>query len=217
MEQRDPVPEARDEAAERLRRQRDLRHEHDRAAAPGERRLAGAQVHLGLAAARGPVQQDVAAAGREQLVDAAQRALLRRREVLRRRLRGQPAGRRHVPPLAPPLRVVRRDQPERTRGRRAVVVGQPEREVDERRRHRLADALDRRRLDALGRRDVQLGDDAAAAGVPEPHVHHVNSRASARVGTSGYTDASRATRRAYSGVWSAPWGSSTSRPTGTSS
>ena len=39
VQDRDDVPEARLEAPERLRRERDLGHEHDRAAPGGERRL----------------------------------------------------------------------------------------------------------------------------------------------------------------------------------
>ena len=76
MEQRDPVPEARDEAAERLRRQRDLRHEHDRAAARRQGGLAGADVDLGLAAAGRAGEEDVAAAAREQALDPLERTLL---------------------------------------------------------------------------------------------------------------------------------------------
>ena len=48
----DAVAEARLEAPERLRRQRDLGDEHDRAAPARERRRAGLQVDLGLAAPR---------------------------------------------------------------------------------------------------------------------------------------------------------------------
>ena len=75
VEQRDPVSEARAEAAERLRRQRDLRHEHDRAAARGEGGLAGADVDLGLAAAGRAGEEDVSAAAREQALDPLERAL----------------------------------------------------------------------------------------------------------------------------------------------
>ena len=85
---------------------------------------------------------------------------------------------------------------ERARRRRAVVVGDPERELDERRRQLLDDALDRRGLDPVRRRNVDLGHDAAAPRVPEPHLDdrarptssgtsYVNSRASARAVTSG--------------------------------
>ena len=74
VEQRDPVAEAGAEAAERLRRQRDLGHEHDRAAARGEGGLAGADVDLGLAAAGRAGEEDVAAAAREQALDRASSA-----------------------------------------------------------------------------------------------------------------------------------------------
>ena len=94
--------------------------------------------------------------------------------VVRQRARAAPrprARRRDADaPLAAPLRVVRRDERERARRRRAVVVGEPQREIDERRRQRLGDALDRRRLDAVRRRDVDLGDDAAPPRVAEPHL-----------------------------------------------
>ena len=53
----DGVPEAVDEARDDLRRQRDLGHEHDRAAPLGERRGGGLQVDLRLARAGDAVQQ----------------------------------------------------------------------------------------------------------------------------------------------------------------
>ncbi len=91
----DAVAEALAEAAERLRRERDLRDEHDRAASARERGLARADVDLGLAAARRAVEQDVAAVAVEQLVDARERT---RSCVLgqlgRRRLRCQRAASR---------------------------------------------------------------------------------------------------------------------------
>ena len=59
VEDRDRVPEALPEPAHRLRRERDLRHEHDRAAAARERRVAGLEVHLRLAAPGRPDEQEV--------------------------------------------------------------------------------------------------------------------------------------------------------------
>jgi hypothetical protein len=53
----DRVAEARHEARDDLRRQRDLRHEHDHVAPVGERRRGGAQVNLGLARAGHAVQE----------------------------------------------------------------------------------------------------------------------------------------------------------------
>ena len=66
VEDRDAIAEARTEAADRLRRERDLGHEHDDAAAALERRGGGLEVHLGLAAPGRPVQQDVAAVAVER-------------------------------------------------------------------------------------------------------------------------------------------------------
>ena len=57
MEHGDPVPEAGSEPPHGLRRQGDLRHQHDGALAPVQAGFDAPQVHLGLAAARDPVQQ----------------------------------------------------------------------------------------------------------------------------------------------------------------
>ena len=59
----DPVAEAGAETAERLGRQRDLGDEDDRAATALDRRRARLQVHLGLAAPGGAVEQEVPASG----------------------------------------------------------------------------------------------------------------------------------------------------------
>ena len=164
VEDGDAVAEAGEEAAERLRRQRDLGDEHDRAAAAGERRLAGADVDLGLAAAGRAREQDVAAAGVEERLDPRERPLLRFRQPLGRRLGGERVALRHPAALAPPLRLLRRDESERPGRRRAVVLGEPEREVDERGGDGLRDALDGRGLDACGSVDADLGDHAARRG-----------------------------------------------------
>ena len=89
----DAVAEARGEARERLRRERDLRDEHDRAAATRERLLAGAQVDLGLAAAGRAVEQEVAAASVERLDDPRARGPLRLRRLGRRARRHRAATR----------------------------------------------------------------------------------------------------------------------------
>jgi tRNA (cmo5U34)-methyltransferase len=169
MEHGDPLAEARPKTTQRLRCQRDLRDEDDRPAPTRERRLAGADVDLGLAAARCTPKESVAPSAVEELDDPGEHALLR----LRQR-RGRPLGRegacaRHLSTLAAPLRVVRRDERERPRRRRAVVVGEPEREVDERRRQRLGDPLDRRGRDSLRRRDADLRHDAPVPRVAEAH------------------------------------------------
>ena len=58
MHDGDGVAEALDEAAGGLRRERDLRHQHDRRSPPLERRRDGAQVDLRLAAAGDAVEHD---------------------------------------------------------------------------------------------------------------------------------------------------------------
>ena len=58
VQHRHAIAEARDEAADDLDRECDLRHEDDDAEAPIERRLRRPQIHLGLAARRHAVQQE---------------------------------------------------------------------------------------------------------------------------------------------------------------
>ena len=166
VEQRHLTAEARAEAAERLRRQGDLRDEDDRAAPGGEGGFAGADVDLGLAAAGRPGKKNVAAA-RQQRLDPLECALLRLGELRRRRLGGQAGRGRHLSPLAAPLGLLRRDQGERASRSRAVVVREPQREVDERRRQRLQHALGRDRPDVGRRLGVRVDDDPAAPGVAE--------------------------------------------------
>ena len=161
--------ETRAEAAERLRRERDLGHEHDRTTVLCERCLAGSNVDLGLATSRRAEEQDVAALAVEQRGDAVERALLRVGEMRGRRLGGERARRGGVAALAAPLRVVGRDERERPRRRRAVVVGEPQREIDERRRQRLGDSLDRERFDSLRQGDVERRHDTTPARVAELH------------------------------------------------
>ena len=172
VQHRDAIAEALAEPAERLRRERDLRHEHDRAAArarapPRRRGCRPRSCRCRSRRTGGRCRPAV-----EQLVDASERTLLRVGQVLGRRLRRKRPDRsgRRVAPLAAALRVVRRDERERARRRRAVVVGEPEREIDERRRQRLRDALDRRGSNAVRQRHADLGDDAAPARVAELHL-----------------------------------------------
>ena len=63
----DAVAEARPEAAQRLRCERDLGDEHDRAQPALQRCRADLEVDLGLAAARGAVEEEAAAAARVEL------------------------------------------------------------------------------------------------------------------------------------------------------
>ena len=88
----------------RLRRERDLRNEHDRAAPALERRRAGLQVDLGLAAAGRAVEEEVGALpGVECADDAVERRrcvpLTRRLGLARQRvaLRRAAAARRGLP------------------------------------------------------------------------------------------------------------------------
>ena len=81
VQHRDAVAEARREPADGLRRERDLGHEHDRAAPALERGGAGLEVDLGLAAAGRAVEEDVAAAPVERGDDRLDGLSLRRRQL----------------------------------------------------------------------------------------------------------------------------------------
>ena len=70
VEHRHEVAETGAEATERLRRERDLGNEDDGVAAAGDGRRTGAEVDLGLTAARLAPEQEVAAAGSQRLLDA---------------------------------------------------------------------------------------------------------------------------------------------------
>jgi hypothetical protein len=74
-------------------------------------------------------------------------------------------------PLAARRAAARRDELERPRRRRAVVVGDPQGEVDERARHLVQQPAHRRRLDPGRRLDADVGDDAAGGAPPEPDRH----------------------------------------------
>ena len=179
VQQRDGVAEARLEAADGLRRERDLGHEHDHALAALERRGGGAQVDLGLARAGDAVQQvrparldgrrarppgrasapprgcgrgPCAARGgagaapishQPARLEPPQRGRARRpagagsRSSSARWLLGQPLARRAARRRdAPTARVRglparRQHERQRPRGRRAVLLGHPQRERDE--------------------------------------------------------------------------------------
>ena len=134
MQHRDPLAEPGPEAAERLRRERDLGDEHDRAAPPLERRCARLKVHLRLAAAGRAVEQEVAAARLDRGGDPRQGGPLRLAELGRLVLAPErilAAGRLR---LAAARRLRRCDERERAGGRGAVVLRRPQRQVDERRR-----------------------------------------------------------------------------------
>ena len=102
VQDREPVAEARREAAGRLRRQRDLRHQHDRAEPALERRRARLEVDLGLAAAGRPREQEVSAAP-ERADDAVDRGALLVGQLLRLGLAREPLARQGRRPLTAAL------------------------------------------------------------------------------------------------------------------
>ncbi len=130
VQQRDGVAEARLEAPDGLRRERDLRHEHDHARAALERRRGRAQVDLGLARAGDAVEQVRAARG-----DRGDRAACSAVSSTAASACGH--GQRRAPPVARPDRhqPARLEPPQRAevaargprqRGeQRPLVLGQP--------------------------------------------------------------------------------------------
>jgi hypothetical protein len=169
VEHGDALAEAGAKAAERLRGEGDLRHEDDRPAAAREGRLAGAQVDLGLPAPRRAVQQEAAAAPVERALDACEGARLGVAERGGRFLPGQ-----ILLPLAPPRsgaprRLVRGDERERPRRRRAIVLAEPEGEVDERCRDGAEDAVHGDGIDVGRRLVLEADDDPAALRTTEAH------------------------------------------------
>ena len=167
MKDGDAIAEPGAEASERLRRQRDLRDEHDRAVAARDGRCAGLEIHLGLAAAGRAVEQEVAAAVPRGGLDALERLPLRRAQLARLGLAAERVVAARAARLAAPGGLRRRDQGERAGRRRAVVVGRPEREVDEGGRQLVQEPSGGDRLDPVRRRVLEPDDDAAALRSPE--------------------------------------------------
>jgi len=157
----DALAESRTEAADGLRRERDLRDEDDDTAAAFQRRRGSLKVDLGLAAPRRPLEEHMAAPLVERGDDSLDGIALRLRQRLRLELAAEriACGRRTQRPAARAL--VRRDQREGPRGGRAVVVGNPERQFDELRGDTVDDGACIRDLDARGRRHSGLDHDAA--------------------------------------------------------
>ena len=179
MEQRDGVAEPRAEATDRLRRERDLRHEHDRAEAALERGRARLQVDLGLAAAGRAVEEEVRSRPSVERADDARDGVpLGRRQNGRLGLSCERLARAGLLAFAARRPLHRRDERQGARRRRAVVVRNPEGELDQRRWQLVDDALDRRDLDARRCRDAELDDEPAPLCVPEAHL---DDRADTRV------------------------------------
>ena len=106
VEDRDAIAEARAEATDRLRREGDLRHQHDDPEPALERARRGLEIHLRLPAPRRPVEQHVAAATVERADDLRDRHALRLGELGRLRLAAEPVTPR-------PARAARRAEPAR--------------------------------------------------------------------------------------------------------
>ena len=133
VEHRDPIPEARAESSDRLRCERDLRDEHDHPALARERSGGGLDVHLGLPAPGRPVQQHVSAVRIERSDDPLDARALLRSQLCRLGLAAEGVARSRIAASAAPPSLEGRDERQRTCRRGSVVVGHPERELDERR------------------------------------------------------------------------------------
>ena len=161
MEHGDAVSEARSEATDRLRGECDLGHEHDDAATALEGCRGGLEVHLRLPAPRRALEQEVAAVGVQRGDHSLDGVALRLGEGIRLELAAERVPRRRLPDRPASCPFVGRDERQRAGGRRAVVVGDPERELDERRRDAIDDVPCIRDLYALGGGDARLHHHAA--------------------------------------------------------
>ena len=186
------------EPPERLRRQRDLRDEDDRALARARasRRTPGGRPR----SCRSPWARGAGGARHPRRAPPTTRstaAALRRRQLLRLRLARQRLADRRRSSLRRRAGVRGATSDERARGRRAVVVGEPERELDELSRKPLDDSSRPRRprrREARRRRSRRRRrgavrpprrTDTTAPRATSSGTSYVNGRASARAETSG--------------------------------
>ena len=169
VQDRDAVAETRPEAAHGLRRERDLRDEHDHAEPALERVGCSLEGDLGLAAPGRSVQEKVPASFAERTAQPGERTLLRCGQSPRLGLTSQRIAFGRLRQLLAASAPRRSDERQRPPGRRPVVVREPERELDERRRQRLDDALDRSGLHSLGRRVLEADHDPTLPRPTEPH------------------------------------------------
>jgi hypothetical protein len=100
---------------------------------------------------------------------------LRRRKLGRLGLAAQRIACGRLATSATSRSCVWRHEGQRACRRRAVVIGQPEREVDERRRNSVDDRARIGDLDPVGRIDVHVDDDAADASSAEPDRHDMTT------------------------------------------
>ena len=161
MEHRDAVSEARTEATDGLRCEGDFGHEHDHTASALECRRSCLEVDLRLPASCRALEQDVATVGVQRPDDSVDGLALRLGEGFRLEFAAERVSRRRLPDRPASCPFVGRDERQRTGRGRAVVVGDPERELDERRRNAIDDVPCIRDLDALGSGDARLHHDAA--------------------------------------------------------
>ena len=193
MDDRDEVAEAAPEAADGLRRKRDLRDEDDRSQAALEGCGTRLEVHLGLPAARRPVEQDVLTDPLvERRDDPRDRVPLVVREPLRLGLALERLAQGRRGPFTTRRAARGRDELERAGRRRPVVVGEPQGEVDELRGDLVEQAADGRKLDPGRRADPDVRDHPSRRAAPEadgddrafrrPLRHLVRERAGERSG-----------------------------------
>ncbi len=164
------LAEAGAEAAERLRGERDLGNEDDCPAPARERVLAAPEVDLGLAAPSSAEEQEGASPTRVQRFTDP----LERDRLGLARLGGGVLPWKIVRTLPTPGSVAARtrrgsDEAERPRRSRPVVLGHPEREVDEGRGHCAEHVVDGDRLDIRRRGVLEPDDHPAALRPPEAH------------------------------------------------
>jgi hypothetical protein len=167
------VTEALAKAPDGLRREGDLGNEHDDAATARERCGARLKVHLRLAAPRRPVQQDVPTPRIQRRDDVRNSVLLGRRQLLRLGLTSQRFANRRRTNIAAAPACVWRDERESSSRSRAVVVGEPQRELDERRGNPVHDAPRIGDVDTGRGSDARLDDDSAHGAGAQPNRQDV--------------------------------------------
>ena len=171
VEHRHAAAEAGPEPAQRLRRERDLRHQHDRPPPARQSLGAGAEVDLRLPAPGLPVEEERPTGAVEGVCDPLHGPLLGEAERGGSLLGGQLVLDAAAARAGAPRAGFRGDQGQRPCRRGAVVVGEPEGEVEEGLRDGSEHVLDGDGLDVPGRLVLEPDDDPAATRAPEAHRH----------------------------------------------